>query len=379
MVVEPLDASAGDKTMILDGGVSDNTGIDTIYELICGLESTSHPAGKRVLRLLRRRQIALVEIDSGAKPTPPTALDRLFAVVLEPIQALNNAGYTNADHAKDQYVDAVGDRLSLRRDYEQESLTDAQRKALRLLDDNITNITPIAVRCNHFSLERPDRNAVMTAWALGPNDKANVIARFAFEIDRLDESLRHVEELGRDFLVAKEELYRVFPDQTANLFVADIAANQDFANSLAAKLPPADTANLTANQQAELADAIRPYQQSAAQVAIAADEVEQAEGEWKNKVRPDQLKRWSRNWRDGVKTKLPNVAVEPPPPNIALKPDWKQSVAAQTAPDSRPDVDLALKRLDEASQRMEFARRKVQTANQQSKNWFVEQKAPPKP
>lgn len=371
-VVEPLEAQSGEtRTLILDGGIADNTGIDTLFELVRGLSATSHPTGKRILRLLRRRQIVFLEIDSGSKPSPPTALSQAFAVVLEPIQALDNAAYTNADHAKQQYVHEVGEFLSLKRDFESESLTAEQRDALRAVP---ANITPITVRCNHFSLEHPDRNSVMTAWALGPNDKANVLARFAFELGRLEDALDSVERVGPDFLTAKNSLYKLFPEQAENLLVAEIESGQQFANSLTAKLAQADPKNLSAAEQQRIAEAIRPYQQTAEQVAAVANQVE-ASGKLESKLSPDELKLWSHTWQHTVQTKLPQ-AKPPPATNDAAAADveWARALVGPNAAESPEETARAIEQLRIAGRKLESSRRTVERSNEGSKAWFDEQK-----
>lgn len=372
-VIEPLDAQSGDaRTLILDGGIADNTGIDTLFELVRGLSATNHPSGKRILRLLRRRQIVFLEIDSGSKPSPPTALSQAFAVVLEPIQALDNAAYTNADHAKQQYVHAAGEFLALERDFESDSLTPQQRDALRALP---ANITPITVRCNHFSLEHPDRNSVMTAWALGPNDKANVLARFAFELGRLEDALASVERVGPDFLTAKNSLYKLFPEQAENLLVAEIESGQQFANSLTEKLAHANSQDLSASEQQQIADAIRPYRQTAEQVAAVASEVE-ASGKLESKLSPDELKLWSHAWRHTVQTKLPDA--QPPPATAstaAADVEWARAVVGPNAVESPEETARAIEQLRIASRKLESSRRTVERANEGSKAWFGEEKA----
>lgn len=373
-VVEPLNPRPTDtRTLILDGGIADNTGVDTIFELMRGLSATSHPAGKSILRLLRRRQVVFLEIDSGSKPSPPTSLDRVFAVLLEPIQALNNAGYTNADHTRQQYVQAVGEFLSLRRDFESDLLTADQREALRAVP---ANITPITVRCNHFSLQHPDRNSVMTAWALGPNDKANVLARFAFELGRLEDALASVERVGPDFLTAKQSLYQLFPEQAAEILVAEIESGQQFANSLTEKLAQANPAQLSAAEQTQIAAAIRPYQETAEQIAIVANQVQQSSNDLDSKLSGDRLKLWSHAWQHNVQSKLPKARpdVKPLPGDMKLSNDWAQAVSGPNRGESPQATARAIEELKSAGRNLESSRRTVQRSNEGSKQWFTEEK-----
>src|SRR5439155_4807281 len=71
--VSELPAPAGGKpTHVLDGGVVDNTGLDTVYALVCGLDEKSHQGptrGQTILDQLRQRGVVILEIDAGAKPS----------------------------------------------------------------------------------------------------------------------------------------------------------------------------------------------------------------------------------------------------------------------------------------------------------------------
>jgi hypothetical protein len=177
-------------TLVLDGGIVDNTGLDTVAELTQRLQLT--PRGRRLIRSLSSRRVVLIEVDSGAKPTEPSAFARLFGGTLEPIQALSNAAYTNADRAREHYVAQIRSGLAL---------LPVQPAALSVGELKAANSVPsagtlfsITVKCNHFSPDAPDRGAVMTAWALNPRDKASVVARFVYEIPLLQKGLRKVED-----------------------------------------------------------------------------------------------------------------------------------------------------------------------------------------
>ena len=71
-------------TYVLDGGVVDNTGIDAIHDLFDGLRQTT--SGHRLLNLLARRRVVLLEIDSGAKPSRRSPLQGIFPGLLEPAE-----------------------------------------------------------------------------------------------------------------------------------------------------------------------------------------------------------------------------------------------------------------------------------------------------
>ena len=136
----------GETVLALDGGIVDNSGIDSIVSLLQGLErlakayrqewrrlafayrqaqsdelrnalwqeltdlSCKRIEGRafRLLGELAHRKVVLLQIDSGAKviETGGSALTRLLAslpVILRPVQALNNTTYTNAELSVHQY------------------------------------------------------------------------------------------------------------------------------------------------------------------------------------------------------------------------------------------------------------------------------------
>ena len=182
------------RMLLVDGGVSDNTGIDSVFEFVRGLTQPENERGHRILRLLKSRRIVLLEIDSGAKPTPSNGLAGFLGVVSEPIQALSNAAYNNSEIAKQNYVERLNQILS-----ESETGTDSTGDGASMT--NVTGATPdrvfsIPVRCNHFDPLHPDINEVMTAWALSPQQKGSVIARFVLELEVFDKKLSLFDEQG---------------------------------------------------------------------------------------------------------------------------------------------------------------------------------------
>jgi hypothetical protein len=181
----------GDRTTIhiLDGGVLDNTGLDTLYELFLALEFHAAPGNAsgyqqraaRVLDSLRGHGVCLVEIDAGAKPNTglPARLDP-FGGIKEQSQALENGGYSNADRAKQLYVNEIRRILNQRFD----GLGAFAKQAGISLQDleeflqHKPTVFHYHVQCNHYQPGQSADPAIMTAWALGPRDKAEVVARF---------------------------------------------------------------------------------------------------------------------------------------------------------------------------------------------------------
>jgi hypothetical protein len=179
---------------LLDGGLVDNTGIDAIRTVFQRLHEWADPkseAGKtnsprqkelqRVFEELQKRGVLLVEIDSGAKPQRPGWVASLLSGILEPVGALQNAAYASATAAVDTHLHYLDDFLpaTLREQFERvsERVPSPEWADLEKLDE-IPGIKRVTITCNH-------QDNVMTAWALGPNDKAKIFLRFLAGRERL--------------------------------------------------------------------------------------------------------------------------------------------------------------------------------------------------
>ena len=182
-------------TYVLDGGVVDNTGIDAIHDLFDGLRQTT--SGHRLLNLLARRRVVLLEIDSGAKPSRRSPLQGIFPGLLEPAQqALGNAAYTNADRTKRFYLEHLKELLgdvSVRRSRHPAAVDKLAEDSADFAKSPGTVYT-LCVECNHFSPGNPDQSEVMTAWALSPLEESSVIARFCYELSKLEADLADIEK-----------------------------------------------------------------------------------------------------------------------------------------------------------------------------------------
>ena len=129
----------GDESiLVLDGGIVDNSGIDSFTYLLEGLsrkadlyaglfnegrdaEATySERESYKLINDLRRRGVILIQIDSGTKDIKAggtsvfSLLDQVAPVLFRPIQALNNTSYTNADLAILGHDRSLGDTLTPR-------------------------------------------------------------------------------------------------------------------------------------------------------------------------------------------------------------------------------------------------------------------------
>jgi hypothetical protein len=198
------DAADGPRRWVhmLDGGVIDNTGIDTIFELFSALEwqAANHPAEERrrqcgrVLEALRLRGVVVLEIDAGAKPaeTTPSRFD-LLGGTREPLQALSNAAYTNADIVKDYYVSRIRGILNPNLNRLNALGREAAERVASYQPSLPSTVVRVVFQCNHYlpgqEVQDPE---VMTAWSLGPMDKAQVLQRFLIELEGWDQTRRDV-------------------------------------------------------------------------------------------------------------------------------------------------------------------------------------------
>jgi len=93
---------------ILDGGVIDNTGIDSLHAVFAALNRRArhNPLGEAaaILQEIRRRGVVFVEIDSGAKPSQSNSQYSPFSWFSRPLSALNNAVYTNSIRSSDSLI-----------------------------------------------------------------------------------------------------------------------------------------------------------------------------------------------------------------------------------------------------------------------------------
>jgi hypothetical protein len=120
---------------------------------------------KQVVDELMHRGVVILEIDSGAKPQPPGAIARYMSGLLEPISALENAGYAHAASDVGSHIDEIESLLPFRRARQlrwriERLINPRWRDGRTGRQGQLPNVERITVVCNH------DEN-VMTAWALG--------------------------------------------------------------------------------------------------------------------------------------------------------------------------------------------------------------------
>ena len=257
--VGELPLSGGESTiLVLDGGIVDNSGIDSIVYLLQGLDRLSKAyrekwaqiADKyehaimndekadlqaeltsltcqsiegrayRLMGQLARRKVLLIQVDSGAKEiqTGGSGLSSLLAGLspglFRPFQALNNATTTNADQAVENYdlalrilrplpeppFDCTNEPIMFPQmeppapQAPAKVMPEAQAPSKTIPSGGISigagvrgipkpaeaipEMPPLIFRvrltCNQFA-------NVMTAWTLGPEDKAQVLVQFLIE------------------------------------------------------------------------------------------------------------------------------------------------------------------------------------------------------
>jgi hypothetical protein len=177
----------------VDGAVADNTGIDSLRYVVDRLRAWANRAGrpaaipsseqrryqiaKQIVDELMRRGIVVLEIDSGAKPQSPGFMARSLSGLLEPVAALENASYAHGSADVGTNLSAIEANLPFRQ--ARQLRWRIERLASPVWHDGgsdrqnfLPNVERITVICNH-------EENVMTAWALGPRDKAHVFLRFA--------------------------------------------------------------------------------------------------------------------------------------------------------------------------------------------------------
>ena len=179
-----FDSQKNQEIFLTDGGVTDNTGIDSVvmvlkrlrfYAKIDILEERNsesclqenklilteeakklaqeaHTLAKEILEALASRGLIMLEVDSGAKPD-----NKESPAVLRPLQALNTAGFANAILAKTKNYEEIEKYLNPKDGAPEE-----------------------AVPWSFVAFENP--GSVVTTWGLGPKDKARTFVDFLEEV-----------------------------------------------------------------------------------------------------------------------------------------------------------------------------------------------------
>ncbi|MGI9432789.1 MAG: hypothetical protein ACR2PQ_11275, partial [Myxococcota bacterium] len=175
------------QVLAIDGGVLDNTGIDTFVELLRRLERLADPASPSsvaesvqvragdLLLELARRGVVLLEIDSGAKPEKPGVIARVLQSLLMPVHALSMTSYVRSIEASGSQVRLMQEtlrRAALRGVTEE---CDAQSS-----DPHLTSGVVQGERLSHVVYVL-DTESLAKSWALASSEKGKLLARFLAE------------------------------------------------------------------------------------------------------------------------------------------------------------------------------------------------------
>jgi hypothetical protein len=227
---QPIDKGWFDTDSVaklIDGGVVDNTGFDTVSLILKAIEQRAlngqrepgHGDYSAVWKAIRERGLVLIEIDSGSRPVGPGWVTSRLSLAVETMLAFNNA--TSTDRETVAYLNALrgwldppflGDRLARLEKGAMEGDPDdgkALGRLQSLMREGRGAFRHFKFDCNHW-----DAKNVMTAWSLAPDDKARLLARFIVECEtRLGElEAFHERYKGKD-VKQREALNREEADQ----------------------------------------------------------------------------------------------------------------------------------------------------------------------
>lgn len=167
---------------IIDGGVVDNTGLDTLVLLLENVqaETTAPIAEAATLEDPARRRRALaqqaragllqrgmlvLEIDAGARPSEPSWLSSRFPSLSKPLEALGRAGHQNSGALRTQYLNRL-----------REAFPQSGKSAL-------VGVVRAGFDCNASG-------DVITAWALDHRAREQIYREYARTQKRLDRTLK---------------------------------------------------------------------------------------------------------------------------------------------------------------------------------------------
>ncbi|MCB9880846.1 MAG: hypothetical protein H6834_03565 [Planctomycetes bacterium] len=176
----------GTTSHVVDGGIVDNTGMETLARVTRRLvevgewsegDGPAKQQAARVLASIRARGVVIVEIDSGAKKLKLGASAQLFPALFEPVDALQIALDRNARRARDRAISELRTLLMNRAE-----------------PGKLAGGWPMSVRfsCDQFE-------DVMTSWSLGPRDKASIWTTFLFEYESVMPDLLEAFHMQRRF------------------------------------------------------------------------------------------------------------------------------------------------------------------------------------
>lgn len=108
-IPEPHDG-LDDRVHFLDGGMVDNTGVDSVLAILSKIDDSQTAGGQQLASELRRRGIFLIEIDAGAGSSE-VAKSGPLSRVTQPFGGFNRGVFASAKRARDRNVDELKDRF----------------------------------------------------------------------------------------------------------------------------------------------------------------------------------------------------------------------------------------------------------------------------
>ena len=170
----------GEKIYLTDGGVRDNTGFMALAHILGRIRKFATfemkkvkswreenkerlkkiiQKAKNIIRIMRKRGVLLVEIDSGAKPDFEKITPYLKSPIERPAIALDLASYTNAQLAKRRFERDI-------------------RNFGKIKIDSKKALFELSFQKATYTFEK----SVITTWTLGPKDKGELFYYFAHGI-----------------------------------------------------------------------------------------------------------------------------------------------------------------------------------------------------
>ena len=237
--LEKLDILDDREAKMIDGGVVDNTGIDSLFLVVESLREKAEAerqSGKPgvyidIKNKLLSRRVFLIEIDSGAKPDKPGFATKFNSLLFDPLASLNNAGFTNAGRDKHHYIADLDARFApeldlsdllveLKADTEKLSSAeeDVRQKLLVRRQNGLRRFSSAKFDANSF-----EGDNVLTAWSLSPSDKAELLARFLLELQLQKPVLGELADLAKTDLDAQRKKARA---DAADLVKKTVAARK---------------------------------------------------------------------------------------------------------------------------------------------------------
>lgn len=159
---------------LTDGGVVDNTGLDSIVALLGSIKTWSRSRtenrsenekiianhSRKIWDQLKRTGIVLLIIDSGKKPQESSLISHLAPEIFFPLNGISNADCASADTNAENSIALI-----------------------RNLFKDGSNDTEVEYLCCpiKFVCESPISEPVMTAWALSDKEKADIYFNFMIQ------------------------------------------------------------------------------------------------------------------------------------------------------------------------------------------------------